>query len=413
MNPLKWIVPLAVLAGSGALAYWLVLTSPEPEKRKRPGMKLAVDVIPLERADYQVVLRTRGTVRARTTSTLIPEVSGRIVEITPSFRAGGFFEEGEILLRVDPSDYRTALTVADSAEAEAEAVFQQEQARAEQALDNWRALGKGGEPSPLVLRKPQLAEAKGRLASAQAQVAKARRDLDRTEIRAPYTGRVLEQMVDVGQFVSTGTTLASIYAVDFAEIRLPITRKQEGFVDLPELYHGDKNIDDRPKPKVLLRSDFGGETYTWEGVIVRTEGRVDTRSRQLFVVAQVDDPYARREPGAPPLKVGLFVEAEISGRVLPNVFVLPRKALRQDGEVLTVDAENRLRRREVTVLWDDTETFVTRTELPVEERLCVTALPYAAEGAQVVVRGEPGEDGEVDRRQARKGAAKGGKGNQT
>ncbi|MEM9480147.1 MAG: efflux RND transporter periplasmic adaptor subunit [Verrucomicrobiota bacterium] len=411
MNPLKWIAPVAILAGSGALAYLLFLTSPEPEKSKRPGMKLAVDVIPLKKSDYQVVLKTRGTVQARTTSTLIPEVSGRIVEITPSFRAGGFFDEGEILLRIDPSYYRTALTVAESAESEAEAVFQQEQARAEQALDNWRALGKGGEPSPLVLRKPQLAEAQGRLASAQAQVAKARRDLDRTEIRAPYTGRVLEQMVDVGQFVSNGTTLASIYAVDFAEIRLPITSEQEGFVDLPELYHGDKNVSDRPMPPVLLRSEFGGETFTWEGKIVRTEGRVDTRSRQLFVVAQVDDPYARREPGAPPLKVGVFVEAEISGRVLQDVFVLPRKALRQDGEVLTVDEEDKLRRREVTVIWDDEDAFVTRTELPLNERLCVTMLPYAAEGATVVVRGDP-KGNEVDRRHAKKGS-KGPKGNQT
>ncbi len=388
MKILKAIPPLVVLGGA-TLIYWgLVANKSEPVKRKPPKQEIAVDVLPLKRTDFPVQIPTRGTVRARTSSTLIPEVPGRIVSISPKFRSGGFFEEGDVLLTIDKQDYETAVTVAAGVLAEATAALEEEKAKSEQALENWKTLGRKGKPSALALREPQLAEARARVAAATAQQTKAKRDLERTEIKAPYRGRVLEQSVDVGQYVTTGTVLAGIYAVDYAEIRLPVSSAQAGFVDLPEQFRGDSDAEVAKlyHPKVLLSASYGGKDVTWEGEIVRTEGAVDDRSRLIFVVAQVDDPYARRNEGAPPLKVGMFVEAEIEGHLLKDVYVIPRKAVRQGNMIVTVDSENKLQRHLVDVIWNDADSVITRTAIPDDERLCITPLAFAPSGTEVSPR---------------------------
>lgn len=334
------------------------------------------------RQDYQVIVHTRGTVRPRTESTLIPQVSGRIVSVAPAFRAGGFFEEGDELLSIDSSDYETSLVVSEAALARARLLLAEEEARADQARKDWEKLGDGGRPTALVLREPQLIEARASLASAQARMDEAHRNLSRTRITAPYAGRVLEQRVDFGQFVSTGTVLARIYAVDFAEIRLPLTDRQLAFVNLPELYRGEATYG-QGGPKVTLKADLGGRKYSWEGRIVRSEGAIDSRSRQLFVVAQVEDPYGRSVEDRPPLKVGLFVEAQIEGKLLHDVVVIPRTLLKENSYVLVIDDQSKLRRRPVEILWRDTKNIVVSEGLISGEILCLTQVPYAVDGMEV------------------------------
>ncbi len=382
---LKSLPPLAVIGAALGIYQWMQTHQKEPETRPPSTARTAVDVVPIPRTDFRVHVPTRGTVSPRTSSTLIPEISGRIVSISPSFREGEFFEENDVLVTIDDIDYKTAVTVSQSAQAESQATLEQEKARAEQALENWKALGRGGDPSPLVLRQPQLAEAQARVDAATAQVAKAERDLARTQIKAPYTGRVLEQMVDVGQYVSPGTVLAAIYAVDYAEIRLPISSAQAAFVDLPETYHQPKSGDAAPvaQPNVSISTTYGGQTHRWSGRIVRTEGAIDSASRLIFVVAQVDDPYGQRRKGMPPLKLGMFVEAEIEGELLEDVIVIPRKAVRQGNSILTVDAGNTLRRHEIAIVWADATNVVSSTRIPEGERLCITALAFAPEGTPV------------------------------
>lgn len=385
MNFLKVLPPLAVVIASIGVYKYLVATKVEPVKRPTIKRAIGVDVAPIVRGDFQVKVPTRGTVSARTESTLIPEVSGRIVSISPTFREGGFFEEGETLIVIDKLDYETAVTVASGVMAEAQAALAQEQARAEQARENWQALGKSGDPSPLVLRVPQLAEAQARADSAEAQHRKAMRDLERTEIKAPYQGRVLDKMADIGQVVTSGTVLAEIYAVDFAEIRLPVSSSQAGFIRLPENYSDEvSTAEDADGPKVELKARFGGVEHHWVGTIVRSEGSIDKASRLLFLVAQVADPYAKQAEAKPPLKVGMFVEAVIEGKVLEDVITLPRAAVRFGRNIVTVDTENQIHRFEIDVVWNDSENVVTRTPIPETHRLCLTALPFASEGTIVV-----------------------------
>ncbi len=382
MNRLKIILPIAVTLAALVASYGIIKSKPKPQRRAKTVVATNVEVIPLKRSDFQVWVNSQGSVTPRTESTLIPEVSGRIVEISPAFREGAFFEAGQLLLQIDPSNYRIAVTIAQSKVAEMKLVLAEEKAKAKQAEKNWLRLGEGGEPSELVLRKPQLAGAKAALASAEAQLEQARLDLQRTRISAPYAGRVLEQQVDVGQYVSPGTVLARVYAVDYAEIRLPLSDEQLQFVEIPELYRG-QDPQSLIMPEVELSAVMGHRNYRWRGRIVRAEGAYDTRSRRLSLVAQVDDPYGRSEAGKPPLKVGQFVEARIKGKQLEQVFVIPRAALRDNSQVLIVDAQSRLDLRPVRPIWRDGDYAVISDGLKENEWLCVTPIQYAVNGLPV------------------------------
>ncbi len=378
---LQILIPILAVVLGGGLMFFFIYTAPEP--RQRPNFSNTPDVVvrSLEPESYAVMLDSQGTVQARTTSTLIPEVRGRINRISPNFREGAFFEEGDVLLEIDPSDYNTELVVAEANLAQAQLRFAEEKERADQAKLDWDRLNPGQQAGSLTLREPQLKQAEANLASAQARVNAANRNLERTQIKAPYAGRILSKNVDVGQYVSPGNQLARVYAVDFAEVRLPLTATQFAYLDLPSVYRGE-NPTFREGPLVTLSSQVAGQSYSWRGRIVRAEGSVDTRSRQIFVVAQVRNPYGRDPnfPDRPPLKVGAYVEAEIQGKTLEGVFVVPRKLLRENDFLLMVDNENYLERKSVQLAWQTDDVIVVNGGVSAGERLCLTEVPFALEG---------------------------------
>ncbi len=378
MKALRILLPLVILGISGGAAWWIYITKPEPRQRNFNPGATEVEVFGLQPSNYRVELETQGTVRARTESTLIPEVRGRILEISPNFRDGAFFEKGDMLLRIDPRDYETELVVGEASLSQAQLALAEEQARSDQAYQDWERLSLDEEPGELLLRTPQLKRAKANVASAEARLENARRNLEKTEIVAPYAGRVLNQNVDVGQYVSPGNQLARIYAVDFAEVRLPLTETQLSFLNLPEIYRGEQpNF--RDGPNVTLTSTVAGKIHEWRGRIVRGEGSFDVRTRQLFVIAQVPNPYGRTADNRPPLKVGTFVQATIRGVLLENVFVVPRRLLRENTFLLTVDDENLLRRKTVSIVWQNDQSIVVDEGLKPGDRICLTDVPYALE----------------------------------
>ncbi|MDF1826575.1 MAG: efflux RND transporter periplasmic adaptor subunit [Verrucomicrobiales bacterium] len=380
------LAPLLIIVLAGLLARHFVVSKPEAKTFEVPPQVTKVDATRLIPSSYQVLLETQGTVRPRTTSNLIPEVSGRIIEVSPNFRDGGFFEEGEVLLKIDPVNYETAVVVDESAVAEAKRALQEEIVRGEQALENWRRLGKRGEPSELVARKPQLMEAEARLFAAEAELEQARRDLERTEVRAPFAGRIIEQNVDVGQFVNSNTQLGRAFATDVMEVRLPLTNRQLEFVDLPDGFRGESETE--KGPAVAISGRIGRNASEWAGEIVRVDSSIDESSRQLFVVAEVDDPYRRREgANSLPLKIGMFVDALVEGHQLEGVFVIPRKAVRVGGEVIVIGEDNRIRRQAVSPIWSEEEQIVIPGEgggLSAGDIICLTPLAYPTNGALVL-----------------------------
>ncbi len=379
---IKVLAPLLVLAGGAYGAWYLVRTRP-PVETQPPEV-----IVPLVRTQtaiaksVQFKVQAQGTVVPRTESALVPEVSGRVVDVSSSLADGAFFEEGEVLLRIEPQDFELAVVRTEAEVARASHRLEIEKAEAEVARREWESLGSGEKPSPLVLRQPQLAEARAALASAQAALKQAERNLERTVLRAPYTGRVRQKNVDVGQYVTVGSAVARLYSVDYAEVRLPIPDDQLAFVRLPFDYRDGSR---RPSgPRVRLSAEFAGRTHHWSGRIVRTEGEIDPQSRMIHAVAQVEDPYGRQGPaGRPPLAVGLFVQAEIFGKQARGVFVLPRAALRGPDRLIVVDSENRLRFREVEVLRSQGEQVIVGQGLQEGERVLLSPLDTAVEGMRV------------------------------
>ncbi len=379
-NLAKVFLPFLVLAVGLAGAAAMYLTRDEPEAREPEPLVPLVRTMVVARQDVRMTVESQGTVSPRVEITMAPEVTGVVTAISPSLTAGGFFVHGEVLLEIDPRDFELAVEQARAEVARAELRLAQEEAEAKVALEEWKELGTG-DGSPLALRKPQLAEARAALSAAKAARARAELDLERTRMRAPFAGRVRSSDVDIGQYVTRGAPVARIYAVDHAEVRLPIPDREVAYLDLPLDYRGEEREDG---PPVVLRARFAGKPHVWKGRVTRTEGEIDPRSRMVHVVARVDDPYARGDDhDRPPLAVGMFVEAEIEGRLVRDLFVLPRTALRNGDRVLVIDGDGRLRHRDVEVYRRERETVYVRQGLAEGERLCLSPLEAVVDGMRV------------------------------
>ncbi len=388
MNRAKIILPIIVIALGVLGAVGMIAARPKVETRAPEVQPPLIRVTTATATDLQFRVAAQGSVAPRTESNVVPEVSGRVEWVSPSLAPGGFFEAGDPLLRIERRDAQVALRQARASKARATSEVKLAHAN----LTRSRDLATQGVVSSaeLDLAQNNASVAEAMLMEAEAQIERATTDLDRTEIRAPYVGRVREKMVDVGQFVTRGAAVAKIYAVDFAEVRLPIPDDQLAYVDLPLHYRGESN--DSTSPRVVMRARVAGAEYEWEGSIVRTEGEIDARSRMIHAVAQVANPYAR-SPGTtrPPFAVGLFVEAEIFGRVAHDVVVLPRSALRADNRLLVVDENSRLRFRNVEVIRAERDSVVVSGGIRPGERVAISPLEAAIEGMQVRVAAPPAE----------------------
>jgi RND family efflux transporter MFP subunit len=294
--------------------------------------------------------------------------------MSPSLVNGGYFEAGQTLLRLEDNDHRSTLDRARASLARAEAEF--EHARFEyqrlKSLEDKQLASRSQIENQLRAYRVQEAV----LQDARAAVAQASRDLARTEIKAPFSGLVRQESVDIGQFVSRGASVATIYAGDQAEIRLPVADRQLAFLNLPVGHRGE--LPAAQQPDVTLTADYAGRTLTWHGKIVRTEAQIDTASRMVHVIARVTN-----EEQDVPLNVGLFVNAEIEGLLVEDVVVMPRNALRNGNRVLVVDEENRLHYRDIDPLRLYRDEVLIRGGLKAGERVCISPLQTAIEGMPV------------------------------
>ncbi len=379
MNVRAALPPVAVLAGGLAVSVLLIATGPKVEPRAPDVVPPLVRVLTVSHETVQLRVSAHGTVVPRTESELVPEVSGAVTWVSPALVSGGFFAKGDVLLKIDPLDYEAAREERRASLARARSELTTARKEHSRQLDlAQRKVSSDAQRDDAVNR---FSVAKAGLREARAQLARAERDLARTELHAPYDGRVRSERVDVGQFVNRGASVATIYAVDFAEVRLPVPDEELAYLDLPLVYRGPG---DTARAPVILRARFAGQDHEWRGEVVRTEGELDPRTRMVTVVARVRDPYAEVN-GTPPLAVGLFVEAEILGPEVEDVVVLPRSALRGGGRVLIVDDEQRLRFRNVDILRIAHDEVFVRGGLTPGERVCVSPLEAPIEGMEVRV----------------------------
>ena len=373
-----------MLAGATATSALLYLNRPSANIVEPVYVPVTVDVAEAVKQDLRIPVQAQGTVSPLQETSILSEVKGRVVEVSPSFIVGGFVSRDDVLLRIDPRDYQTGLLRTQAAIESAESNLAQEKGRAEVALKEWQKLPKGAQRSEdakdLYLRKPQLELAEAQLLAARADLDTARDNLERTVIRAPYDALIRQKHSDLGQYVSAGTSLADIFSVDFAEVRLPIPQSKLAYLELPDLtgYEQGSPID--------LYTDVAGEVKHWTAQLHRTEGVFDERSRVLYTVARIEDPYGLLDPTREPLRIGTFVNANIEGRELKDIITLPRYVLRAGNFVWVVDESMHLRNRKVTTLRVGGDLLYISAGLDEGDHVCLTSLDSSFDGAEVRIQ---------------------------
>jgi len=376
-------IPILILA---VAIFGYQLLTIQPPRAAQVAFELPsilVEIGTAKREPLTHYITSRGTVSPRTRTTLVSEVSGQIVNVADAFVRGGFFKTGDTLITIDPRNYEAALKTAEAEVAGVKTKMEQEQALAGYALEDWQRLkqtvNETPEPSALTLRRPQMNQVLAELASSEARLLKAQEDLTRTIIMAPYDGMILDKRADIGQFINAGSQVAETIAVDFAEVRLPLTLTDLKYIDLP-------NGPDSYLP-VELSSDIADETKTWQATVVRSEGVIDQTSRVIYVVAQIVDPYDLEGDGTNALRIGSFVTASIKGKDGGMVFTLPRHAI--DGNIVwLVDAENKIYPQEVTVLRMDASNAYITDGLNEGDIYCITPIDQPLPGMKVRYSGD-------------------------
>ncbi|OCW97869.1 efflux RND transporter periplasmic adaptor subunit [Alishewanella sp. HH-ZS] len=366
-------LPVIILISAVGLAIGLGAMRKPPAKVVEQRLPLLVNTIELAPQDLTYRIASQGTVSPKLETTLISEVNGRIIRVAESFVAGGFFKKGDLLVQVEPADYLTAVKAAEAALAGAKAQLEEERARARVAETEWRSFTEGKAPA-LGLRQPQLASALANVQSKEAELERAQRDLARTEIRAPYDGMVRSRMANLGQFISRGSQLGSILGTEVAEVRLALSDTDFGF--LPQQQGQVQQV------PVVLSATIAGQSLQWQANIVRTEGVLDERSRVIYAVAEIQDPYQREGTGVP-LQFGRFVQAQISGIAATQVTKVPRHLLRPGNQLLVVDAEQQLQFRQVQLSRADADFAYIGSGFEAADRLVVSPVTNPLAGTQV------------------------------
>lgn len=388
---LKFLLPIAAIVVGLAVSVLMFISRPEVEHKPLNIKAPLVTVTEVQKKSKSIPVFTRGTVTPGTEIHLMSEVSGQVLELSPNFANGGFFRKGEVLVRVDPIEYEVNIKRAQASKAQAYQV--KLQAEAEKKA---RSRVKNTSSNRLANYEIQYQQAVAQYEAATAELEAVKLQRDRTIIRAPFDGRVRMAALNVGQYVRPGQQMGAIYAVDVAEVRLPLSDRQLALVDVPMRFQDA--LLKKSLPEVTLTEQFAGRTYTWKGQVVRAEGGVDERNRLLYVVAQIRDPYAAdpNQPGRPELVTGSFVEATIDGRRFEQVYEVPRKALRNGTRIWIVDGNDQLREKEVAIIYKGKDNIYVSSGLEDGDRVVLSQMDIAVDGMTVRTKMENEYEFEVE-----------------
>lgn len=371
------ILPIAVIVGAFFMLGVLNATRPKPEKKDGPPNAIAVQVAEAETRETRLSITVQGEARPRIQSVLAAQAAGRIVWADASFAEGGSFRSGQTLLRVDPADYRLAVIRANAQVAQAREGVAREEAEGEIARKDWETLGKG-EASPLALREPQLAQARATLAAAEAQLRGAQLDLERTDVRAPFAGRLMKKRANVGDYVAPGAPVADVFSTDTMDVRIPLTDADLDTLQIPVGFVAGSA---RAGPPAHLTASVAGQPRRWEGRLVRVEAAIDPQTRLVYGIVEVPDPFSSRNLS--PLAPGLFVTVAIDGARSETFVAAPRSALKRNEFLYVVKPDNTIDVRTVRAAQTTGSEVYFRTGVAAGERVVVSHLPSPRDGLKV------------------------------
>jgi RND family efflux transporter MFP subunit len=381
-----YLLPLVVLGAGVMGAVKLVQTSPKAKQRPRQTHAALVQVQQLGRSNERAMIEAMGTVIPTQEIILQPRVSGEVVEINANLVPGGRLKAGEVILRIDPSDYELALEKTQSQIAQAMHDVKLEQGRQLIAQQEWNLLDMDATASDLdrelALRKPHLIKAEAALEAAQAAFREAQLNLERTTIRAPFNGIVTEENVDVGAQVSPQSQLGILVGTDTYWVRASVAVDELHWIRFPSA-RGEKGS------LAFVRQELGnGGKSKCEGRVVRLMGDLEPQGRMARVLIAVEDPLRLKtsEQNGLPLLIGAYVNVSIQGREIEDVISVPRKALRHGDTVWLMNAEGRLEIRHLKIAWRSRSTVLVHSGLEADDRLVVSDLPTPVAGMRLEVR---------------------------
>lgn len=370
--------PLLVMAGAVFGVMTMMATAPKPEKNNTETLPVAVEIATARSEETTMRVTTQGQVKPKNEAEIAAQVAGQIIEISPALEPGALFKKGDVLARIDPAEYELAVDRSRSQVARAKEALARARSEAALAEKDWKDLGLSGDPSDLTLQKPQVNAALAELKTAEAGVRESELALERTKLKAPFDGRVMTRKGNVGDFVSPGAALATIFAVDVAQVRIALTDADLSILGLSPGFAAD---DAKTAPRARVTAIVSGAQREWTGRLARVEASVDPQTRLIYALVEVADPFGAAQPA--PLAPGLFVNVAIASRTSERLVAIPRAALKKNQYVYVVDADGAIKAREVAFAMADAETLYFRSGVGAGEKVVASFLPSPRDGMKV------------------------------
>jgi len=369
------IVPIGILVTGFLLFLGFSSMKKPPEEKDKVDNTPIVAVESVHVVPMNLTVNSYGVVQPKYETELVAQVSGQIVELSDVFVRGGFVEKHQLLARIDPNDYEAALIEAEATMASARAALEKERAQGQVAEREWKRITDTS-PTELSLRKPQLAQEIARVKSAQASVLRAKRNLERTEIRAPYDAMIESRTIGLGSFVGTGNRIGKLLGTDVAEVRLPVADNQLQFL-----------VDEGKNSSVNLIGTYAGNDVIWRANIARSEGVIDNKSRMSYLVAEIKDPYGlNANSEVNPIRFGSYVTADIIGLNLAQATLIPRYLV-NNNRVAILDADSKLHFAEITITRQEGSNVIVTNGLHEGDQLIISALDYPVSGMKLTLQG--------------------------
>ena len=368
-------LPVIILIFGLFISFVISSTDPKPNKGIEIPKPTAVFYDNPQKKDVTLRVTTNGEVRSVTEINVIPQVSGRIIQVADEFIDGGNIKKGQPLIWIDDRDYKLATISAESRVAQAKKLLEREIAESELARKDWEELGEG-EASPLTLRIPQLEEARALLNAAEADLEKAKLNLERTIINLPFDGLIKKKNAGIGQYVNAGSILGSAFSTEKVLIPLPLTDTELSYLGLPLGYESKGYFDG---PKVVFRSYISRKNIEWLGRITRTSGSIDSQTRLVYAYAEVLNPYDED----PPLAIGTYVDAEIEGNFISNGFILPIAAIKNDNEIYVIDQNSKLKIKKIEIVGTEEDKVIVKGDISELDMVVISTINTGYEGMEL------------------------------
>ena len=368
-------LPVIILIFGLFISFVISSTEPKPNKGIEIPKPTAVFYDNPQKKDVTLRVTTNGEVRSVTEINVIPQVSGRIIQVADEFIDGGNIKKGQPLIWIDDRDYKLATISAESRVAQAKKLLEREIAESELAKKDWEELGEG-EASPLTLRIPQLEEARALLNAAEADLEKAKLNLERTVINLPFDGLIKKKNAGIGQYVNAGSILGSAFSTEKVLIPLPLTDTELSYLGLPLGYESKGYFDG---PKVVFRSYISRKNIEWSGRITRTSGSIDSQTRLVYAYAEVLNPYDED----PPLAIGTYVDAEIEGNFISNGFILPIAAIKNDNEIYVIDQNSKLKIKKIEIVGTEEDKVIVKGDISELDMVVISTINTGYEGMEL------------------------------